>query len=115
MLAINKAQVGRLMGSSSAINKVSQRGMASYNIESPVKKLQFIEHPRYGQVYPLVCIDQTGSWMKAGRRATVLVSAINSVIMYSNLVQPLFVPQIAAVFCNPFFMVPVLTINWWLY
>lgn len=55
MLAINKAPLTRMLSASRVLNMHSQRSFS--NIESPLKKMQFIDHPRYGSVYPIVTID----------------------------------------------------------
>eukprot|EP00351_Strombidinopsis_sp_SopsisLIS2011_P002813 CAMPEP_0116873714 /NCGR_PEP_ID=MMETSP0463-20121206/4995_1 /TAXON_ID=181622 /ORGANISM="Strombidinopsis sp, Strain SopsisLIS2011" /LENGTH=221 /DNA_ID=CAMNT_0004516273 /DNA_START=179 /DNA_END=844 /DNA_ORIENTATION=- len=43
------------------------------------------------------------------------MTVLNSVILYSALVQPLFVPTISAIVANPLFLLPSLALNYYLY
>ena len=74
--------------------------------------MHFVNHPRYGKVYPVVCMNPNHIYFGSARYACIASSVLNSSILYSLFVQPIFVPAITMVICNPLFMLPSLFINY---
>ena len=87
----------------------------AFSIVAPQAKLHFLEHPRYGSVYPIVCINDKQLNFAAGKASCFLSATLNSSIIYSLFVQPIFVPIITSVICNPLFVLPSLFLNYALF
>jgi hypothetical protein len=82
---------------------------------APQAKLNFIEHPRYGKVYPIVCMNDKQLYFNTAKAACLGSSVLNTTIMYSLFVHPIFVPVITSVICNPLFILPSLFMNYALF
>lgn len=87
----------------------------AFSIVAPQAKLHFIEHPRYGRVYPVVCMNDRQLFFNAAKAACLGSSLLNSTIVYSLFVSPIFVPAITAVICNPLFILPSFFLNYALF
>ena len=77
--------------------------------------MHFINHPRYGSVYPIVTLDKSSDYIRAGRVSTVGLTAANFFILYGTLIQPIFEANLAAFVANPLFLLPSLGLNFFLY
>jgi hypothetical protein len=77
--------------------------------------VQFVEHPRYGQVYPFVTMNDKESWQVTAKTSAVALSVFNGSILYSTFMFPIYKASFAAVFANPLFVVPSLLVNYILY
>ena len=82
---------------------------------APQAKLHFIEHPRYGRVYPVVCMNEKQIYFNAAKAACMGSTLLNSSIIYSLFVSPIFVPAITSVICNPLFVLPSMFLNYALF
>jgi len=89
--------------------------MRSFSISTPIQKLHFVEHPRYGKVYPIVTINPDKDWDRTARASTVALTGINALCLYSTLAVPLFKAAIAAFVSNPLFLGPSLAANYIMY
>jgi len=99
-----------------SLMRLSASGCRNFSsITQPMKTMHFINHPRYGSVYPIVTLDKNSDWVTSGRVSTVGFSAMNTLIVYSTLVQPIFNANIAAFVANPLFLIPSLAVNYLLY
>ena len=88
----------------------------TYNKMSiPLQKLKFINHPRYGQVYPFVSIDRRNEWANTARFSTAFLSLCNGLVLYSTFYMPIFTAEFAAIFAHPFLLVPSVFMNYYLY
>jgi hypothetical protein len=74
-----------------------------------------MQHPRHGQVYPIVTIDNKNEWPNVARASVVTLSVINAVTLYSALSIPILAPAISAIVCHPAFLIPSLVANYCLY
>lgn len=91
-------------------------GPGEYNKMSiPLKKLKFINHPRYGRVYPFVCIDRRNEWANTARFSTFALSILNGLVLYSTFYMPIFTVEFSAIVANPFVLLPSLAANFYLY
>ena len=81
----------------------------------PLQKLKFIEHPRYGSVYPVVSIDKRHEWPRLARFSTAFLSMFNASILYSTFFTPIYTAEFAAIVANPLFLIPSLWLNSILY
>jgi hypothetical protein len=84
----------------------------AFSIVAPQAKLHFIEHPRYGKVYPIVCMNDKEIYFNLAKAACVASSVLNTSILYSLFIQPVFVPAVTAVICHPLFIFPSLFLNY---
>ena len=87
----------------------------SFSIVAPQAKLHFIDHPRYGKVYPVVCMNDKQLYFKSAKATCFASSLLNSTIIYSLFVHPIFVPVITSVICNPLFILPSMALNYALF
>ena len=87
----------------------------AFTIVAPQGSLHFIDHPRYGKVYPIVSMNDQQIYFQLSKSACLGSSLLNSIIIYSLFVYPVFVPAITAVVCNPLFVVPSLFMNYALF
>ena len=101
-----------------AIVSQPNRGF-SYNeynkMAIPLQKLKFIEHPRYGPVYPVVCLNRKHEWPNAARNGTALLTAFNGLVTYSTFYMPIFTAEFSAIVAHPLVLLPSLLINYYLY
>jgi len=74
--------------------------------------LHFIDHPRYGRVYPVVCMNDKQIYFTLAKSCCFLSTLLNSSIVYSLFVSPIFVPAITSVICNPLFILPSIFANY---
>ena len=96
----------------------STRSMSTgtYNkMAIPMQKLKFIEHARYGPVYPVVSVDRRKEYPRLARVGTVSLTVFNSLIVYSTFFMPIFTAEFAAIFAHPFLMIPSVFLNYYLY
>lgn len=84
----------------------------SFSMATPLQKLNFVEHPRYGQVYPICCLNTERSYPKIAMSSVVFLSCLNTSILYSTFIMPLYNAAASALFANPFFLVPSLAANY---
>ena len=88
----------------------------SYNkMAIPIQKLKFVEHPRYGSVYPVVSIDRRHEYPNLARATTASLSLFNALVLYSTFFVPIFTAEFAAIVANPAFLLPSLALNTILY
>ena len=80
--------------------------LRSFSIVAPQANLHFIDHPRYGKVYPVVCMNEKQIFFNLAKSACMGSTILNSSIIYSLFVTPIFVPAITSVICNPLFILP---------
>ncbi len=107
---MQKAAVAKnVLGKSQSL--ISQ-SVKSFSIVAPQATLHFIDHPRYGKVYPVVCMNDKQIYFKLAKGASIFSSVLNSTIIYSLFVSPIFVPAITAVICNPLFVLPSFFLNY---
>jgi hypothetical protein len=88
---------------------VSKRNFA---IVTPPAKLNFIDHPRYGKVYPVVCYSFDKQYFNLPCAAFLFHSFVNSVVLGSIFIQPIFTAAAAGFFHNPMFVLPSLYYNY---
>ena len=89
------------------------RSFASGHLITPPSKLHFIDHPRYGKVYPIVAYNFDKDYFKLPLAATIGMSCINSVISYAIFVDFLiFTPAVSSIICNPIFVIPSFYLNY---
>ena len=81
----------------------------------PMQKLKFINHPRYGTVYPVVSVDRRKEYPRLARISTLSLTAFNGLIVYSTFFMPIFTAEFAAIFAHPFVMIPSVFLNYYLY
>ena len=81
----------------------------------PKAKLNHIIHPRYGKVYPVLCINRKQEWPNLARFSTTALSIINFSIFYSAFCYPLYTAEASAIFANPLFFIPSIALNYILY
>lgn len=82
---------------------------------TPMQKLHFVDHPRYGSVYPFYTLNQSEHWYKTTTYSTLALTVVNTSVLYSTFVMPIFKASVAAVFSNPIFLIPSFTLNYLLY
>jgi len=92
--------------------RLAPLGSRHFSIVSPSGTMTFIDHPRYGRVYPVVSINPDDYYFRTARASCIVPSILNTTILYSLFVQPIFVPAITAVICNPLFVLPSLFANY---
>ncbi len=95
-----------------AAPQLTSMATRAMSIVAPQAKLHFVEHPRYGQVYPIVCMNEKEIWFNAAKAACIGSSVLNTSIIYSLFIHPIFVPAITAVICHPLFIFPSLFLNY---
>ena len=87
----------------------------SFSIATPMQKLHFTEHPRYGSVYPIVTINDKESFQKLATSSTVCLSIFNTSLLYSTFVMPIYKAWFASIFANPIVLLPSMALNYILY
>jgi hypothetical protein len=97
---------------SKTLTSSSQR---AFSIVAPQGQLHFIDHPRYGKVYPIISMNDKQIFFRLARGGCIGSTILNSSIIYSLFVYPVFVPAITAVICNPLFALPSLFLNYALF
>jgi hypothetical protein len=53
-----------------------------FSIVAPSARLNFIDHPRYGKVYPVVCVNDKEPYFKTAKLSMALTSVLNTSIVY---------------------------------
>ena len=84
-------------------------------LSTPLQKLKFINHPRYGWVYPVLSMDRKREWPNLARFGLLSSTLLNSLILYSTFVMPIFTAEASAIFAHPLFLLPSLAYNVRLY
>ena len=87
----------------------------AFSIVAPNAKLHFIDHPRYGSVYPIVCLNDKQLYFRLTKAACVGSSLLNFSLLYSLFVSPLFTPALSAIMCHPAFILPSFIVNYGLF
>jgi len=82
---------------------------------TPDCKIHFINHPRYGKVYPVVVYDFDKDYYKLPIFSLCAFSSLNLTVLYGSFVSPIFTPTAAAILCNPLFLLPALYVNAMMY
>ena len=82
---------------------------------TPPGKLHFINHPRYGHVYPILSFNSDKNYFKLPLVTLGIHSMVNSVFLYSTFIHQIFMPTVASFVCNPVFLAPSLYINYAMY
>ena len=54
----------------------------NFSIVAPESKLHFINHPRYGPVYPIVSVNEKYNRFGLGKLSIVMNSIVNTSILY---------------------------------
>ena len=103
-----KNKMIRTLNKSSVLGSVCAR---SFSIVTPPAKLHFINHPRYGKVYPIVCFDFSKNYFTIPCLGFAGMTTLNSILLYSTLVNQIFTPMVASFVCNPVFLLPSLYYN----
>lgn len=102
-----------MLARKSPVNALSllQQSRRNFSLATPIQKLHFVEHPRYGQVYPFVCLNHDSNYPRVAIGSTIGMTLVNSAILYSTFVMPIFTASFSAIFANPIFLLPSLTAN----
>lgn len=80
---------------------------------TPPSKLHFINHPRYGKVYPIVAYNFDKDYFKLPLVSLCGLSFLNSTISYALFVDILiFTPFVSSFICNPLFWIPSFYANY---
>lgn len=82
---------------------------------TPRSKLHFIDHPRYGKVYPIVTFDFSRNYFALPVMSYLGLGCINSVVLYGTFINQIFTPVAQSFLCNPLFIVPSLYLNYALF
>ena len=82
-----------------------------FSIVTPQGKLHFVDHPRYGKVYPIVTHDFSKNYFNLPCMWFGAVSMMNSVFLYATFINQIFTPMAASFLCNPVFLLPSLYYN----
>ena len=93
------------------------RGFSNYEprnlkIHVPRYKLHFVDHPRYGKVYPFVSYDHTKNYFTLPLGLAIFHGLWNTIFMYGACISPIFTPAAASFVCNPMFLIPSLYYNY---
>ncbi len=105
----------RLAAAKSLQKTLTHTPQRAFTIVAPQGQLHFIDHPRYGKVYPVVSMNEKQIYFRLAKGSCFASTLLNSSIIYSLFVYPVFVPAITAVICNPLFALPSLFINYALF
>ena len=81
----------------------------------PLQKLKFIQHPRYGPVYPVCCIDRKHEYPNLARFSLGFLSLTNFMTIYSTFFVPIFTAEFSAIIANPAVFIPSLCLNYYMY
>ena len=87
---------------------IIQNTHRSFSIATPIQRLHFIDHPRYGKVYPVVTLNQDTHYRKTAMSSTVMLTLVNTSILYSTFINQIFTAAFSAIFANPIFLLPSL-------
>ena len=82
---------------------------------TPRSKLHFIDHPRYGKVYPLITHDFSKNYFKLPVAAFMGHGLINTIVLYSTMINKIFTPVLSGFVSNPLFIIPSLYLNYALF
>lgn len=66
-------------------------------------------------MYPIVCMNDKQLYFKTAKASCAASTLLNTSILYSLFIQPIFVPAITSVICNPLFVLPSLVLNYALF
>ena len=84
----------------------------NFAIYTPQSKLYFIDHPRYGKVYPIVSYNFDKNYFKLPCATAIGHACLNSVFLYGTFITPIFTPLVMSYICNPLFLLPSLYMNY---
>jgi len=107
-------QLGAAAAASTPMIGQPQRQFAA-GFATPMSKLRHIVHPRYGKVFPVVTISRKNEWPRLRRISTTSLSVVNFSIMWSALIMPIYTAEASAILANPFFLLPSIALNYYLY
>ena len=63
-------------------------------------------------MYPIVCMNEKEIYFKSCKALMFSSTLLNTSILYSLFMNPIFVPAITSVICNPLFVLPSLFLNY---
>jgi hypothetical protein len=66
-------------------------------------------------VYPFVALNHDDRWYKTVMTSTVCLSLLNSSVLYSTFILPIYTATFSAIFANPIFLLPSITCNYLLW
>jgi len=89
--------------------------MRHFSMMTPRSKLHFVDHPRYGKVYPVFAHNFDTSYFRLPVYSFFGLSAVNTFVMYGTFVSQIFAPAVSGFLCNPLFIVPSLYSNYVLF
>jgi len=96
-----------------AMCQLQARHFSRKSIVTPPAKLQFINHPRHGKVYPVVAYGFDRDHFQLPLFGIVGVSALNSLVSYAVFIDYLiFTPTASSILCNPLFVIPLYYLNY---
>jgi hypothetical protein len=82
---------------------------------TPRSKLHFVNHPRYGKVYPIISFDFSRNYFALPVTSYLGLGLVNTVVLYGTFISQIFTPMAHSFLCNPLFIVPSLYINYALF
>jgi len=82
---------------------------------TPRCKLHFIDHPRYGKVYPIITHDFRKNYFTLPVISYLGLGAVNTVVLYGTFISQVFTPMAQSFLCNPLFILPSLYANYVLF
>jgi hypothetical protein len=82
---------------------------------TPRGRLHFIDHPRYGRVYPILAYNFDKNYFKLPVASFIGLGLVNTVVLYGTFIQQIFTPVASSFLCNPVFLVPSLYLNYALF
>ena len=95
-------------------NRSNSQG--TYNkMAIPLQKLKFVDHPRYGKVYPVVSLDRRHEYPNVARFSLTALTFSNILTVYSTFFIPIFSAEFSALVANPAVLIPSLFLNYYLY
>lgn len=81
----------------------------------PLQKLKFVDHPRYGKVYPVACLDRRHEYPGVARFSLTALTLTNILTVYSTFFTPIFTAEFSAIIANPAVLIPSLFLNYYVY
>jgi hypothetical protein len=85
-----------------------------FSVATPHAKLNFIQHPRYGPVYPVIALEKSRNWYKTSMLSMTGLSIFNTSVIYSTFIMPIYTAVFSSIVANPIFMLPSLALNYYL-
>jgi len=87
-------------------------GPRNFSMITPRAKLHFIDHPRYGKVYPIVTYNFDKNYFTLPICSFLGLGLVNTAVMYGTFVNQIFTPVASSFLCNPVFLIPSLYLNY---